>query len=382
MGWWEDTRAQVSRTSTSTSPRTAAVGSGGWIAFPRSIWPARTRRVTSRSSVRRAVRTHSGCQASTTRATPAARHRPCRPRCRRPRRSPCRSAPRTRSAQRRDRRGVERPDHGPAVGLRHDPRLRRPAAGRRLRSRLLRRGPGGRRCTQRRRNRRTSPAGTSSAASRSTPTARAATSSTDSVASGPSATPSPSSPPAYFPGWDIARDIIVLPTSTATNPAGYVIDAWAASTPSARPQDHPGRPTGRAGTSPATPSPTPTGRRLGPRRLGRHPPLRRRAQRGRLRASGTGGTSPAPTMDTGPKGLAGYVLDGWGGTPSRNNAAAPTTTKTCRTRHARYLALTPYRARFAVASLPGSPRSQPGSTPIRGRLPEAPGSTRTGSPCR
>ena len=48
------------------------------------------------------------------------------------------------------------------------------------------------------------------------------------------------------------------------------------------------------------------------------------------------------TMYNGPKGLAGYVLDGWGGIHPVNNAPAPTTTKAWPYQdYARYLTLTP-----------------------------------------
>ena len=71
----------------------------------------------------------------------------------------------------------------------------------------------------------TGTAGASPAASPSSPTAAAATSSTAGAACTPSAPPPASAGP-YWHGWDIARDVVLLPTSTATRPAGYVLDAW------------------------------------------------------------------------------------------------------------------------------------------------------------
>jgi hypothetical protein len=32
--------------------------------------------------------------------------------------------------------------------------------------------------------------------------------------------------PAYWPGWDIARDLWLAPTSTMSVPSGYELDGW------------------------------------------------------------------------------------------------------------------------------------------------------------
>ena len=117
------------------------------------------------------------------------------------------------------------------------------------RSRPLRRHLAGRWRANRRPDRLLPRLGHRAAASRSTPTVRAATSSTASAASGPSETRPSSRPSATSAG--TSRDIVLLPTSTASNPGlrdgrlGRV--APVRSHPRSRKAG-----TGRAGTSPGT----------------------------------------------------------------------------------------------------------------------------------
>ena len=254
------TPGSVSRTSTSTSPRTAAVGSGGWIAFPRSTWPVRDAAVTSRSSVRRAARTRSAYRPSTTQATRAARRRPCRPRCRRRAPKPMPFS----AAYAIGRKGeiaavVERPDHGSAVEQRRDPRLRRPTAGWRLRGRLLRRGLGGRRCTQRRRNRRTSPAGTSSRGIALNPDGKGGYVLDGFGGVWPFGNAEHGRHRRLLPAGTSPATSSCSRPRTATKPAGYVMDALGRPPPvRLGAEDHPGRLLAGLGHRPRRRSPTPT----------------------------------------------------------------------------------------------------------------------------
>ena len=146
----------------------------------------------------------------------------------------------------------------------------------------------------------------------------------------------------YF-GWDIARDIVMLPTSTATKPAGYVMDAW-------------------GGLHPFGSAPKITKGGYWPGwDIARDVIINPNGPGGWV-LDGFGGLNPfngAPNVTVsaywsgwdiargaaiynGPNGLAGYVLDGWGGMHPVNNAPAVVGTKGWVMQdYARYLTLAP-----------------------------------------
>ena len=149
----------------------------------------------------------------------------------------------------------------------------------------------------------------------------------------------------YWPGWDIARDVVANPNG----PGGWVLDGW-------------------GGIHPFNGAPN-------------------------VAASGFWNgwdIARGLTMYNGPKGLAGYVLDGWGGIHPVNNAAGADRHEGVAVPGLRPLPDTdavvrPVRGftRRVAASLPGSSASLPGLHADSWKAArEGPGSSWTGSHCR